>query len=294
MQRWTRWCKSVPCGCDGLAFLPFLSGSVDPDACPEARAVFFGARLSTTRAHFARSVMESVAFLLRDFFGMLNALGCPADTVYSLGGGARGAVWQQIKADACGRTFRVPACSEATAMGAALLAGWGSGLIAPGVFPCRGESAVYLPDNARAPAYDTAYSLYKKLYSAVDRCATRFKRAAREQTAPRAAFGTLRKRRAPEQPANTTYRTPPQARHRPQIHGVCAKNLPIVKKGGKGCGLQHKPRLGILALMLEGYKSPLFPGIMASQHKYVEEVIASLSGTADFVFPRIAASREAI
>ncbi len=57
--------------------------------------------------------------------------------------------------------------------------------------------------------------------------------------------------------------------------------------------LQHKPRLGILALMLEGYE-PLFPGIMASQHKYVEEVIASLSGTADFVFPRIAASREAI
>lgn len=111
--------------------------------------------------------MESVAFLLRDFFGMLNALGCPADTVYSLGGGARSAVWQQIKADACGRTFRVPACSEATAMGAALLAGWGSGLIAPGVFPCRGESAVYFPDNARAPAYDTAYSLYKKLYAAV-------------------------------------------------------------------------------------------------------------------------------
>ena len=36
--------------------------------------------------------------------------------------------------------------------------------------------------------------------------------------------------------------------------------------------LQHKPRLGILALMLEGYE-PLFPGIMASQHKYVEEVI---------------------
>ena len=57
--------------------------------------------------------------------------------------------------------------------------------------------------------------------------------------------------------------------------------------------LQHKPRLGILALMLEGYE-PLFPGIMASQHKYVEDVIASLSGTADFVFPRIAASREAI
>ena len=52
-------------------------------------------------------------------------------------------------------------------MGAALLAGWGSGLIAPGVFPRCGESAVYLPDNTHTPAYDKAYSLYKKLYAAV-------------------------------------------------------------------------------------------------------------------------------
>ena len=61
--------------------------------------------------------------------------------------------------DACSRTVRLAF--------SLVLAGWGSGLIAPGVFPCRGESAVYFPDNARAPAYDTAYSLYKKLYAAV-------------------------------------------------------------------------------------------------------------------------------
>ena len=51
--------------------------------------------------------------------------------------------------------------------------------------------------------------------------------------------------------------------------------------------LQTKPRLGVLALMLEGYE-PLFPGITARQHAYVEEVIASLDGVADFVFPRVA------
>ena len=32
------------------------------------------------------------------------------------------------------------------------------------------------------------------------------------------------------------------------------KNLPIVKKEEKDMELQHKPRLGILALMLEGYE----------------------------------------
>ena len=159
--------QSVPCGCEGLVFLPFLSGSVDPDACESARAAFFGARLSTTRAHFARSVMESVAFLLRDFFAMLESLGCPADTIYSLGGGTRSAVWQQIKADVCGRAFHVPVCGEATAMGAALLAGWGAGLIERDVFPAARPSAVYAPHAECAPAYERAYTLYQKLYRAV-------------------------------------------------------------------------------------------------------------------------------
>ncbi len=54
-----------------------------------------------------------------------------------------------------------------------------------------------------------------------------------------------------------------------------------------------KPRLGVLALMLENYE-PLFPGITKSQETYVHEVLSSLSGTAEFVFPRIAANRETI
>ena len=54
--------------------------------------------------------------------------------------------------------------------------------------------------------------------------------------------------------------------------------------------LQTKPRLGVLALMLEGYE-PLFPGITARQHAYVEEVVSSLSEVAECVFPRVALSR---
>lgn len=157
----------VPCGSDGLVFLPFLAGSVDPDACPEARAVFFGATLSTTRAHFARSVMESVAFLLRDFFALLEGLGCPVRTVASLGGGARSGLWQQIKADVCGRTFTVPACTEAAAMGAALLAGWAGGLIEPGRLPETAPAGRYVPCEDNGPAYQRAYELYRRLYGAV-------------------------------------------------------------------------------------------------------------------------------
>ena len=157
--------SSVPAGCEGLTFLPFLSGSVDPDNCPEARGCFFGARLSTTRAHFARSVMESIAFLLRDFLEMLENLNCPVDAIGSLGGGSRSAVWMQIKADVCGRVFRAAQCSEATAMGAALLAAWGAGLIEKGTIPESGTGRSYEPDTAAD--YEKAYAQYKTLYRVV-------------------------------------------------------------------------------------------------------------------------------
>ena len=158
---------SVPAGCEELVFLPFLAGSVDPDNCPEATACFFGARLSTTRAHFARSVLESIAFLVRDFFEMLGKLSCDVESVCSLGGGSRSPVWLQMKADVCGRTFRAASCSEATAMGAALLAGWGAGLLEQEKLPENGESRAYTPNPEHFESYETAYQLYKKLYAAL-------------------------------------------------------------------------------------------------------------------------------
>lgn len=159
--------SGIPAGCEGLTFLPFLSGSVDPDNCPDATACFFGARLSTTRAHFARSVMESIAFLLRDFLEMLEKLGCPVREICSLGGGSRSDVWMQIKADVCGRRFLAPACSEATAMGAALLALWGAGLGQPGKIPGMELAGGFEANAENKDSYEKAYGLYRKLYSAV-------------------------------------------------------------------------------------------------------------------------------
>ncbi len=159
--------SAIPAGCEGLTFLPFLSGSVDPDSCPEATACFFGARLSATRAHFARSVMESIAYLLRDFFEMLEKLNCPVREVYSLGGGSRSPQWLQIKADVCSRSFRPLKTGEATAMGAAILAGWGAGIIETGTVPEMAPAGCYEPNGENREAYEKAYGQYKKLYRAL-------------------------------------------------------------------------------------------------------------------------------
>lgn len=47
---------------------------------------------------------------------------------------------------------------------------------------------------------------------------------------------------------------------------------------------QKKPKLGVLALMLEDYL-PLFPGIDRAQTAYVNEVLDGLQDAAEFVFP---------
>lgn len=159
--------RQAPLGCGGLVFLPFLAGSVDPEACPGARGVFLGAGLASNRAHFARAVLEAVAFLLRDFLELLEQRGCPAKTLTSLGGGARSAVWMEIKADVCGRPMFAAECSEATSGGAALLAGWGAGLIPKGELPCKPAGTEYVPRQTSEPALEAAFRRYKQAFQAV-------------------------------------------------------------------------------------------------------------------------------
>ncbi len=162
-----RMAQSTPPGAEGLLFLPFLDGSVDPDFCPEARGVFFGASLSTGREHFARAILEGVAHLLSDLLDVMTRWGAPAGPVISLGGGARSPEWEQIKADICGREFLTLKCEEAAALGAALLAGRGAGLFPRDAAPSFAIGARYEPNPRNRAVYERAHQTYRALYQAV-------------------------------------------------------------------------------------------------------------------------------
>ena len=158
-----RAAEKVAPGAEGLLFLPFLDGSVDPDFCPEARGVFFGAGLNTGREHFARAVMEGVAHLLAEMLAIPEKWGVPAGEVCSLGGGAASPLWQQIKADLCGREFLAPPCGEAAALGAAMLAG-----LKPEKAAREMEGAArYAPDPENREIYGKAHEKYRALWRAV-------------------------------------------------------------------------------------------------------------------------------
>ncbi len=118
---------TVAPGSDGLTFLPYLCGSTMPKYNPHARGSFTGLTTEHTGAHFVRSVMESVACMLR---ANLEYLGLDVSEIRAMGGGANSPLWCKMKADMTGKRLVTLKNKETACLGAAILAGVGIGLFA--------------------------------------------------------------------------------------------------------------------------------------------------------------------
>ena len=157
----------TPPGSEGLLFLPYLTGERTPHLDPRARGVFFGIDIRHTRAHFARSVFEGVAFAQRDALELLHQLGLPAEYLIAAGGGGRSQYWRQILADTTGLPVMATGNEHGAAFGAALLAGVGTGLYSDIEEACRLSvhlAPVAAPQPANRKLYEDAYSLYRQVY----------------------------------------------------------------------------------------------------------------------------------
>lgn len=120
----------VPPGSRGVVFLPHLVNGPPPDADPDARGAFVGLTPGANRAVLYRSVLEGLALqsrLMLDGMGSLAGV-APVRDVRLIGGVARNALFLAIKASVLGRPLTVVEEPEATALGAALLAGVGAGI----------------------------------------------------------------------------------------------------------------------------------------------------------------------
>lgn len=119
--------EEVPAGSAGLVFLPYLCGSTMPKYEPDAKGAFIGITMEHTRAHFVRSILESVACMLK---ANLDYLGADAIEIRSMGGGASSKLWCQIKADMTGKCIKTLKNNETACLGSAILAGVGAGIFA--------------------------------------------------------------------------------------------------------------------------------------------------------------------
>ena len=158
-------------GAEGLVFLPCMQGAMAPEWNGAARGVFFGLSLAHTRAHMTRALLEGSAFALRDILEAMQNAGLEVRRLTIVGGGAKGALWRQIKADVTGLPVRVPVNVETTATGAAILAAVGSGL-QPSVGSAVSAFVAYQPDEhqpdpERGQVYGDAYKRYREVYFAL-------------------------------------------------------------------------------------------------------------------------------
>lgn len=159
--------EKVDPGCDGLVFLPYMAGERSPIWDPHAKGVFYGLDFSKTKGHMVRACMEGVAFSLRHNLETAEKAGAEADILRAMGGSANSLLWTQIKSDITGKAMAVPASDTATTLGAALLAGVGTGFYEDyeeAVSQTVKVTRTHHPDPEKKEVYDKNYEIYLELY----------------------------------------------------------------------------------------------------------------------------------
>ena len=158
---------SIEPGCEGLTMLPHLMGAFSPEYNTDARGVFYGFTLRHTKAHFARAILESIAFMLKRNLDLMRSLGVAVREVRSTGGGAKSPLWLQIKADVLSVPVVTLEQEDTAVFGDAILAA-----VACGAFKSLDDACAQMvrvhgyiePNVATRAAYDDAYARYRAVY----------------------------------------------------------------------------------------------------------------------------------
>jgi xylulokinase len=151
---------SSPPGAGGVLFLPYLQGERCPVPDVQLRGAFIGIGLDTEKEDLIRSILEGVAFSLRDVLELILQSGVRPQSVVASGGGAASPLWRQILADVFNREVTTLENSEiAGAIGAGILAG-----VAVGLWPSAFHASERIRSNTINTPHKSHVSLYEQLY----------------------------------------------------------------------------------------------------------------------------------
>lgn len=149
-------------------FLPHLAGERAPIWDSASRGTFARLDANAGPAQISRSVMEGVALSVRWAFEALSqSAGAKIEVANIGGGGSRSDVWCQIRADVLGMTLKRTVVPDAAALGAAILAGVGSGAfeaLAPAVRQLVRFERSFEPDVRLAALYAERFERFRSLY----------------------------------------------------------------------------------------------------------------------------------
>jgi xylulokinase len=123
-----REARAVPPGADGLLFVPYLAGVMNPHWDDDLGGALLGLRVDHSPAHLYRAILEGLALEQRVATDALVAEIGPRAEIRVTGGGSRADLALQIFSDVLGAPLARCAVHEATALGAAMLAAPAAGL----------------------------------------------------------------------------------------------------------------------------------------------------------------------
>jgi xylulokinase len=173
--------EKAPIGAEGIVVLPFFNGERTPNL-PNGKASINGiAAGNFKRENLARAALESAIFGMRLGIEGFHSLGYKAKEIRLTGGGAKSSLWQSIAANVMNLPVRVPARTEAAAMGGAIQALWcllnnsptetkkvSIKNLAEEHISLEGASSSDIkPDKKTVAAYDKAYTKYSRYLKAL-------------------------------------------------------------------------------------------------------------------------------
>lgn len=117
-------CKQSAPGAGGVFFLPYMQGERAPIWDPNARGVFVGIHLNTTKADMFRAVLEGCSFGLKQINQIIESdYQLRVKSYQSIGGGAKNREWAQIKATVLNKSVHIKDISETGVLGTCMIAG---------------------------------------------------------------------------------------------------------------------------------------------------------------------------
>lgn len=160
----------LPPGPSRLMVVPHLNGSGTPWCDLQAKGAIVGLTMASTRHDVAKAILEGLTFELLINLQKMQQCGIRVDELGAAGGGAKSALWLQLKADILGRPIHTLRCRESACLGAALLAGTATGVYrslddaVQQTVACEREFA---PNAEMAARYRERFATYEKLYPAL-------------------------------------------------------------------------------------------------------------------------------
>ncbi|HZC27933.1 MAG TPA: FGGY family carbohydrate kinase [Actinopolymorphaceae bacterium] len=162
----------APLGSGGLVLLPYFLGERSPIWDADARGALVGLSMGSRRSDVVRAILEGTAYGLAHNLDELARLGLRPAVLRSVGGGAKGRTWNQIKADVTGLPIELPYEARGAPVGAALVAAAGVGIVDDLAATVRARTQVaerIEPDTGRHAAYQPYVRIYRDLYPSLRR-----------------------------------------------------------------------------------------------------------------------------